>query len=142
LQRKKIQMKKEKVVNPPRRGRVDLWVRDLDGRVYWCDLTVVEPSAPSYVRLGSDREGNVAVSKAEGDKMSDWLKRKPPAAVIVSPLGMESTGRLGNKFILFLNNMADVRQGPSARELLEQLSVTMAKSNVEIVRQAGRLACA
>jgi hypothetical protein len=142
LQRKKIQMKKEKVVNPPHKGRADLWVRDLDGRVYWCDLTVAEPSAPSYVRLGSDREGDVAVNKAEGDKMSEWLKRKPPAAVVVSPLGMESTGRLGNKFMLFIANMESVRQGPSSRELLEQLSVTMAKSNVEIVRQAGRLACA
>jgi len=138
LRDKRIQVVKELVVHEESNARADLWVRDNDGRVHWCDLEVSDPSQPSYLQRGSARKPGVAAKTAESNKVSEWKKRLPENGVDFRPLAMESTGRMGTQFIYFINRMlGQTNDGPGRYALTNQLSVTMMKSNVVMVREAG-----
>ena len=57
----------------------------------------------------------------------------------VVPLAFETSGLRGTGVDDFLRDMASVSvEGPSLNSLLSQLSVTMMKFNVAMVREAGK----
>jgi hypothetical protein len=83
----------------------------------------------------------LAGRRGEATKKSKWGKLAPPQVAVV-PLGFESTGRWGASTEKFIHTMcASTFEGPSKARLLSQLSVTMAKFNVAMVREAGRKIC-
>ena len=118
---------------------MDLWVR-IDGVVRWCDLTVSEPGVRSALAASSVRAGSAAKA-AEARKLSKWTPRAP-ANVVVEPLAMETTGRVGEAMQKFLRFAQESSSGEvSCAMLVVQLSVTMAKLNVALLQEAGRKAC-
>ena len=134
-------MKKEILTTPDMKQRLDLWVRTDDGVVSWCDVSIAEPGRKTYLALGSDTQAGVAAKQAESHKKSVWGSRAPPG-VMVTPLVLETTGHIGASLLSF---MALVQKshpsGPSQWDLITRISVTVAKFNVECVREAGRKAC-
>ena len=121
--------------------RADLWVRS-DGKVYWLDATVTECCCPSYVDRAA-REAGSAVAGAEAKKMAQWAALAERLGAEVVPLAMETTGRRGSALETFMRKMAAASSfGSGARldSLWVQLSVTMVKFNVAMVREALRFA--
>ena len=109
--------------------RADIWVRS-DGRVYWLDATVTECCCPSYVDRAATEAGS-AVAGAETKKRAHW------AALA------ERNGRRGTSMETFLRKMAGASSfgsGTRLDSLYVQMSVTMAKMNVAMVREALRYA--
>ena len=110
----------------------------------WCDVSVPEPGSASYLAQGSASRVGVAVKKVESSKRSKWngvLKQYRRLGVRIAPLVLETTGFMGSDFSDFLTTVESVSEGPSRTDLISQLSVTLAKCNVECVREAGRKAC-
>ena len=59
------------------------------GKVYWVDIAIVNPVAPSYLALGSDKDGFLATSREEDRKSRIYEKFLPPG----------QTGRLSPSFV-------------------------------------------
>jgi hypothetical protein len=135
----KLRVKKEYVVTPDRKHRVDLWVRSDKGVVHWCDVSIPEPGRQTYLDLGSATTGGIAAKKTEANKRSKWTPLAS-VGVQVEPLVIESTGRVGENAVNFVNRLC-TDNGPSRKRLFSQISITLAKWNVECVREAGRHAC-
>jgi hypothetical protein len=115
--------------------RIDIWAR-CDGVVYWGDVSVVEPAAPSVVVAAAARPG-VAVEKAEANKRWKWGSIVP-SGVVAQPLALETTGRLGGELEKFLDIVVRATsQGNTKHALLVLMSVTCIKFNVLMVREAG-----
>jgi hypothetical protein len=126
-----------------RKWRVDLWVRTDDAQEIWTDVSITEPGCATYLAVGSDRKAGVAAKKRESVKMADWSKVVRDlgrVGVQVAPLVLETTGRLGGDFEKFLSTIESVSRGGPRTHLISQISVTLAKWNVECVREAGRKA--
>ena len=133
-------VKKEFIPDGDRSFRVDLWVRTDDAQEIWCDVSVPEPGCDSYLRLGSASRVGEAVKKVESSKRSKWggvIKKYKRVGVKAAPLVVET----GQDFQDFLTTIESTSEGPSRARLIAQLSVTLAKYNVECVREAGRKAC-
>jgi hypothetical protein len=141
LRMRKVPVKKEFVVTPDRKYRVDLWARTDDGVIHWCDVSIPEPGRQSYLDLGSAATDGIAAKKAEANKRSKWTPLAPVGVQVV-PLVIETTGSLGDSAVKFINRVTADGSGPSRARLVSQLSVTLAKWNVECSREAGRHACA
>ena len=134
-------MKKEDLPTPDRQHRLDLWVRTDDGVVSWCDVSVSEPGRKTYLGLGSATKPGVAAKQAEAHKKSVWGARAPDG-VMVMPLVLETTGHIGESLSCFLELVQKSHpSGPGVWDLITRISVTVAKYNVECVREAGRKAC-
>ena len=119
--------------------QIDLWVRS-EGVVYWCDVTVTETGCPSIVERAA-REAGSAVHVAEGKKVSKYRKFAERDGATVVPFGFETTGRRGVVMEKFLKRMEAISStGKPLTSLWLQLSVTMAKMNVSLLRQAVRYA--
>jgi hypothetical protein len=127
------------VVSDTGENRIDIWTR-VDGVVKWCDVTVTDPCNESVVAEASKSAG-AAARKAESKKRSSWKDLATAAGADVVPLAFETTGFRGDALNKFLREMeASSAEGPSRHSLLVQLSVTMQKFNVAMVRMAGRQA--
>jgi hypothetical protein len=134
-------VKKEDLPNLDNKHRIDLWVRTDDGVVSWGDVSVTEPGRKTYLTLGSARRAGVAAKQLESRKRSYWGARAPHG-VMVMPLVLETTGYMGESLLSFLELVQKSHpSGPGQWDLITRLSVTVAKWNVECVRQAGRKAC-
>ena len=119
--------------------RIDIWTR-VDGVVKWCDVTVTDPCNDSVVAEAAKSAG-AAVRNAESKKRSSWKDLATIAGADVVPLAFETTGLRGESLEKFLRDMElGSEEGPTRFSLLTQLSVTMQKFNVSMVRNAGRLA--
>ena len=121
--------------------RVDLLVR-CEGTVFWGDVSLAEPGSPSYVANSSKKEG-WAAEKMEAVKFSKWKQLVPKGSFVkVQPLVLETTGRLGVELQDFLKTMEEASRGATIMErhtrdiLVEQMSVTCVKYNVECVNEA------
>lgn len=142
LGKRKVMVKKEYRVNPLNAmDRIDLWVRTDDAVIHWCDVSVPEPSNPSRIAKGSHKKELVAAKAAEAGKRRDWGDKAKRAGAVARPLVLETTGRLGEDFNEFLSIVEATSEGPSRGVLVSQMSVTLAKWNVNCVREAGRKAC-
>jgi hypothetical protein len=124
---------------------VDIWVRTEKAQELWCDISVPEPACASYLALGSDKRAGRAAAKAESNKRSKYkaaLQRHGKVGVRVVPLIIETGGYLGREFTDFLKTIEkeSSSSGPSRAQLLSQISITLVKANVEMVREAGRKA--
>jgi hypothetical protein len=117
--------------------RVDLWLR-VDGDIIWCDLTVTDPCCPSIVDAAAESQG-AAVRIAESKKRSQWGPLADEMGAKVVPLAFETSGLRGGAVDDFFRDMAGSSAvGPSLLSLVNQLSVTMMKFNVAMVREAGK----
>ena len=141
LCRRGIQAEKEVIVGDGQQ-RMDIWVRS-QGKVYWADVTVTEPGCPSLVARAS-HEAGVAVAEKEQQKLSKWAGLAREHHVPVTAIAFETSGRRGKMADTFLRHMARVSRSsstaPSLDSLWLQLSVTMAKNNVLLLREAVRAA--
>jgi hypothetical protein len=138
LRRRRVHVLKElSGVVPGTAHRVDLWARS-DGITHWCDVTITDPAAPSYLPLSANEQG-YAVNKAEGAKLSKWLPlAHGQPGVVIQPLALESSGLVGPCLHKFLKHMEKLSSsGPRRSELLVQLSVSCIRFAVEMVREAG-----
>ena len=84
------------------------------------------------------------VVRVESSKLSKWrkvVKDYKRVGVKIAPLVLETTGRMGPEFEDLLSTIEGASVGPSRARLISQISVTLAKWNVECVREAGRKAC-
>ena len=80
---------------------------------------------------------------ASANKRAKWGKvvaSQGRVGVAIVPLVLETTGFLGKEFEEFLETIEGVSSGPSRHALIAQISVTLARWNVECVREAGRKA--
>jgi hypothetical protein len=145
LYRRGIQVEKEVAVGEGQH-RVDIWVRNF-GTIYWADVTVAEPGCPSVVGRAAREEG-VAAKLREQFKISKWRDMAREHGVHemdIIPIAFETSGRRGDLGDEFLRRMARNTDGlsrlaPSIDALWLQLSVTMAKHNVMLLREAVRAA--
>jgi hypothetical protein len=108
---------------------------------------VTEPSCETYLSLGSGQHAGVAIKQGEAKKFRIWNNRNPPAGVVIVPLVMESSGRIGGHFKKFLkvvmeavkeHNGDAMSAQPYTKviDIVRQLSVTMQKGNVAIIDEA------
>ena len=130
-------------------ARIDILAR-IDGIFYWCDVMVTQPSCASYLKLGSASRAGAAAKAGETKKFSEWNRRNPPPNVVVMPLVIETSGRLGEHFKRFLRDVANAVKARRARghigsqpftrvpAFVRQLSVTLQRGNVAMVDQAER----
>jgi hypothetical protein len=139
LRARKVQVQKELMVNARGDDRVDIWVRS-DAVVYWCDVVVTEPACPAIVEEAKESAG-AAVRAAEAKKQSSWASLASEAGVKVVPLAFETSGLRGESVQQFLKQMESASsEGPALASLWSQLSVTIAKMNVALVREAVKKA--
>jgi hypothetical protein len=140
LRRRRIHSVKETYVSDKGEDRVDIWVR-ADSTVMWCDVTVTDPSCKSIVAAAAKNVG-AAAKRADGQKRSAWRDLAEAENADVVPLVFETSGRRGTALEKFLREMerASEDDGPSKRELLDQLSITVQKFNVAMIREAGQKA--
>jgi hypothetical protein len=120
-------------------NRVDHMVR-CDGVVTWTDVTVTEP-ARDTVLSHTANEAGYAAYQAERKKILKWttIATELSQHVDFVPLAFEATGRRGAQTDAWLRKMTKLSlssHGPSLDSLCCQLSVTMAKYNVAMVREA------
>jgi hypothetical protein len=141
---------KEVIISSEGKWRVVIVTR-IDGAMHWCDVMVTEPSSATYLALGSADRPGVALVEGQKKKFRHWNPKARPGIVIV-PLVMETSGRLGNHFKTFLSKV--VRSAIARREAMgalsqpytsvstiaRQLSVTVQKGNVAMVDEACRRA--
>ena len=145
-----IWAQKEIVISPDGKCRVDIVAR-IDGVMYWCDVMVTEPSSKTYLDLGSAKRAEVAIEEGHKKKFRHWNPQAPPEVIVV-PLVMETSGRLGKHFKSFIatavKSAAAKRRATGALSqpytsvptIVRQLSVTVQKGNVAMVDEAGRRA--
>ena len=115
---------------------IDIWVRTEKAQELWCDISIPEPACASYLALGSDKRAGKAAAK-----YGAALRRHGKVGVRVVPLIIETGGYLGREFVDFLKTIEkESSSGPSRAQLLSQISITLVKANVEMVREAGRKA--
>lgn len=102
-------------------------------------MVVTEPACPSYVSR-SAREAGSAVFAAEAGKIDKYKPLADLDGATMVPLAFETTGRRGEVLEAFLSQMAETSSaaGPSLSSLYLQLSVTLAKMNVAVAREAVR----
>jgi hypothetical protein len=137
LRARRVQVQKETHVNVRGEERVDIWVRS-EAVVYWCDVVVTEPACPSIVEEAKKSSG-AAVRAAEAGKLSHWASLAAEAGAKVVPLAFETSGLRGKSAQQFLKQMEGASsEGPTLASLWTQLSVTIAKMNVALVREAVR----
>jgi len=121
-------------------GRIDLWVRS-EGVVYWCDVVVTEPGCHSNIFnivARASREAGEAGRAAEAGKVDKYKPLADRDGATVIPLAFETTGRRGEELEKFLRQLEDASTGQSLASLYLQLSVTTAKMNVAVMREAVR----
>jgi len=139
LRKRRVHVEKEMYVSDEGDERIDLWVW-ADSVVKWCDVTVTDPSRESVMNAAAKSAG-AAVRLAESKKRSKWRDLAAAAGAEVVPLAFETTGHRGESLDKFLREMeAGSSEGPSRASLLNQLSVTMQKRNVAMVKQATQQA--
>ena len=101
---------------------------------------MTEPARAGVVHKTKDEAG-WAVHQSEQDKIRKWedvAKDTGQRAEIV-PLAFEATGRRGAQVDTWLRRMSKIApsfSAPSLETLFVQLSVTMAKFNVVMAREA------
>ena len=98
-------------------------------------------TGPSYVDRAAREAGSAVAGAAK--KMAQWAALAERLGAEVVPLAMETTGRRGSALETFMRKMAAASSfGSGARldSLWVQLSVTMVKFNVAMVREALRFA--
>ncbi len=142
--------RKEVQVVPGTDARIDLLFR-IDGVYYWCDVMVTQPCCQSYLDMGSAVTPGAALKAGEAKKFHEWNNRHPPAGVVILPLVLEASGRMGSHFKKFLklivkhatDNRASSAFGSQpfsfVSNLVRQLSVTLHRGNVAMVDQAEQL---
>jgi hypothetical protein len=136
LRRRRIHSVKETYVSDKGEDRVDIWVRT-DSAVKWCDVTVTDPTGRSILDAAAKTAG-AAAKRADGQKRSAWRELADAEDADVIPLVFETSGRRGPALEKFLREMeAASDDGPSRYELMDQLSITVQKFNVAMVREAG-----
>ena len=81
------------------------------GKVYWVDVAIVNPAAPSYLALGSDKDGFLATSREEDRKSRIYEKFLPPGQTgRFIPFICSATGSLGRKATEFIEEIALMRK--------------------------------
>ena len=81
------------------------------GKVYWVDVAIVNPAAPSYLALGSDKDGFLATSREEDRKSRIYEKFLPPGQTgRFIPFICSATGSLGRKATEFIEKIALMRK--------------------------------
>src|SRR5690348_14112755 len=116
----------------------------MTGLTSMCELMVLsngatDPSNDSVV-VDAAKAAGVAARKAERKKRSKWKDLAAKEGAEIVPLAFETTGFRGESLEKFLREMeASSSEGPTRQSLLTQLSVTMQKMNVAMVRQANKL---
>lgn len=145
-----IWAQKEVIISSEGKWRVDIVTR-IDGVMHWCDVMVTEPSSATYLNLGSADRPAVALVEGQKKKLRHWLPKAGRGIVIV-PLVMETSGRLGNRFKDFLSKVVDSANArrkatgslsqpySSVSSIVRQLSITVQKGNVAMVDEACRRA--
>jgi hypothetical protein len=139
LRKRRVHAVKEYYPTESGQHRVDILVRT-DSTTKWCDVTVTDPSCPSYVDKAAVQEGTAA-KIAEGGKNSKYRKLAERMDAIIVPLVFETSGFRGavaEKF--YREAQAASSQGPDRLELFQQLTITLQKGNVEMCREAARKA--
>ena len=128
------------VVSPDSKCRIDIVTR-IDGVMHWCDVMVTEPSSATYLALGSGVRPGVALVEGQKRKFRHWSPRAGPGIVVV-PLVMETSGRLGSHFKSFLSKVVRAaiarreatgslsQQYTSVSTIARQLSVTVQKATL------------
>ena len=113
----------------------------MSGLMEWSSgVTVTDPSNDSVVADAAKASG-VAARNAESKKRSKWKDLAAKEGAEIVPLAFETTGFRGASLEKFLREMeASSSEGPTRQSLLTQLSVTMQKLNVAMVRMAGKQA--
>jgi hypothetical protein len=145
-----IWAQKELLISSDGKWRVDIVAR-IDGVIYWCDVMITEPSCDTYLKLGSAERPDVAIEEGHKKKFRHWNQQIKVGVVIV-PLVMETSGRLGKHFKAFIATAvksaiakrkatgALSQPYTSASTIVRQLSVTVQKGNVAMVDEACRRA--
>jgi hypothetical protein len=140
LRARGVLVKDEILIDSDRRWRVDSWVRS-EGVVYWLDVLVTDPAHATALSKGSAVVPGVAARLAESQKHSKWRRKAEAHNAVPVALAFETSGRFGDEAEQFLKQMEKASQpGPSLNDLWLQISVTLARANVALIRESVRKA--
>lgn len=100
------------------------------------DVSIVEPAAPTYIKLGSQAHTNTANNEQERKKIEKYetLRRGKPglATFTFVPFVAEATGRLGSHAESFLQGLLRPEE---AHRLKAQMGAMIMKYNASMMRQ-------
>jgi hypothetical protein len=106
------------------------------------DVTVVNPTAPSYLRRSAIPVGGGALLVAEKRKEAKYGDRARARGRDFCPLAFETHGRAGKDVLKLLGRLASLTEGGiglSVSDMALDLAITLAKGNARCARTvAGR----
>jgi hypothetical protein len=124
------------------RRKVDIVVHAW-GSTYALDVAVVDPSAPTYIRMGSAARPDVAARHRGEQKIAYWREMRGVRGVNFVPFVVEATGRLGpHAYRFFHDNMEDVDKAVFYQRMNAALArwnarmVLTCKGEIEVPREA------
>ena len=97
------------------------------------DIAIVEPSAPTYLAMGSDSKAATAAIHREEAKRAAFTALGMDAAVQFVPFVVEATGRLGPAALAYFIDHFEDDHRARGQEFLAKVSATIAKWNAKII---------
>ena len=124
------------------RRKVDIVVHAW-GSTYALDVAVVDPSAPTYIRMGSAARPDVAARHRGEQKIAYWREMRGVRGVNFVPFVVEATGRLGpHAYRFFHDNLEDVDKAMFYQRMNAAIArwnarmVLTCKGEIEVPREA------
>ena len=135
---RKIHPEGKVTVEAPIRGNSGGHVRadvllDIGGvQVAW-DVAIVNPSAPTYVRLQSHIAPDIAAKDREKIKRDQFSRFvQDPAGITLIPFVIEATGRLGPAASTYMRTIGE-KFGFARREFVGRMSAAIARFNARMI---------